>query len=559
MSAASATRNGRKTPNWIVGLIALLAVVLGFYLAFVKTLPFVPDNRFELQAVFQDAQNVRVKSPVRAAGVEVGKVTEVGHLYDENGDGLDGAVVTMRLTDDALPVREDTTLALRPRLFLEGNLFIDLSPGSPGSPELESGAMLPASQTSISVQFDQVLTGLQKPVRTQLQTFLAEFGAALDDFGGADGFRELYRTSPDAYRYTAEVNEAFLGTEPGDLRGFIRNLGDTIAALDRNEVQLQDLVTNLRIVTGSFAAEADALEQGIAELPRLLAVGRPTLADLNDSFPALRAFAREALPGVRSSNSALVQATPWIRQLRLLFSKPELRGLVKDLRPTIPALARLAKTSIPFLDESRLLSSCFNRVIIPWSNTDVPVSPLDTDGAGPVYKETGYGLAGLAGESRSGDANGQQFRVLGSGGGSTVQIPGDQNETGEMLAGFSLSPLLGAEPAKNSSQKTPFRPDVPCETQDPPNLNSLLGAPPTQTATKESDGPFLGSARAQSIIDEFIRLQGRQDIVKSLGATGRSREAKELAKQVLNDLVAFNQKSIPEFQKIVRQRTTAGN
>ena len=70
-------------------------------------------------------------------------------------------------------------MQLRPRLFLEGNLFVDLHPGSPGAPELSSGSLVPENQTSISVQFDQVLTSLQAPVREDLQIFLKEFGGAL--------------------------------------------------------------------------------------------------------------------------------------------------------------------------------------------------------------------------------------------------------------------------------------------------------------------------------------------------------------------------------------------
>ena len=68
---------------------------------------------------------------MRISGVDVGEVTEVEHLKDQNGEGEDAAVVTMEIEDSALPIREDATMQLRPRLFLEGNLFVELSPGSP--------------------------------------------------------------------------------------------------------------------------------------------------------------------------------------------------------------------------------------------------------------------------------------------------------------------------------------------------------------------------------------------------------------------------------------------
>jgi phospholipid/cholesterol/gamma-HCH transport system substrate-binding protein len=276
----------RRISNVQIGLIAIVLTVIGFYLAFTKSIPFTGDG-YQLKAVFGDAQNIRAKSPVRVSGVDVGEVTEVQHLVDANGQGEDAAVVTMKLEDKALPVKQDATMQLRPRLFLEGNLFVDLHPGSPSAPELKSGSVVPQTQTSYSVQFDQVLTSLQAPVRQNLQLFLKEFGDALDKYGGAKGFQESFRTSPAAYRYTAEVNEALLGTQPGDLAGFTSNLDIVARELNRNSADLQGVISNLNTVSGAFAASQSSLREAIVELPRTLAVGRPTLAKLNRDFPVL--------------------------------------------------------------------------------------------------------------------------------------------------------------------------------------------------------------------------------------------------------------------------------
>src|SRR5262249_49919242 len=154
----------------------------------------------------------------------------------------------------------------------------------------------------------QVLTTLQSPVRTDLQTTLDEFGAALQDYGGAQGLNENYRTSGGAYKYTAEVNQALLGTRPHDLSGLIVNLDKVVRGLDRNEVELRDLVHNFRVFAGSFAAHSGSLEAAVAELPRVLDAARPASRNLNASFPQLRAFAREALPGVRSTGPTLDEA-----------------------------------------------------------------------------------------------------------------------------------------------------------------------------------------------------------------------------------------------------------
>jgi len=516
------TGQHKRLPNHIVGLIALVIIVIGFLLAFTKQLPW--SQGYEVQAVFTTAQNIRVNSPVRIAGVEVGKVTKVEPLAagdelataSDEGDapaenttaddapGQQGALVTMEIKDAGRPIKTDATMQLRPRLFLEGNLFVDLKPGSPGAEEAPDGYTMPIEQTSVSVQLDQVLTTLQSDVRTDLQVFLEEFGSALTDHGGAEGFQEVYRTSPGAFKFTSQVNEAFLGTEPHDLSGVIRNFDKVARGLVRNEEQLKDLVTNFRVFAGAFAAEDAALEQAIVELPRVLEVAEPAFDNLNAAFPPLRAFAREVLPGVRSTPATLDVATPFIHQVRLLVSKAELRGLVKELRPTIPRLAKLTKRTIPFLEQARALASCFNTVVIPWANDSVDGGAgYPFPAVGPVYKETAYGLTGISGESRSGDANGQYIRVQGAGGLNTVSLPA--TATSPPQVGVLQQQLLGQMPTIESSAKTPFRPDEPCENQEPPNLSAgPPGAPPAQASVSPEPAPSVDTQVPDGITQQDL-------------------------------------------------------
>ena len=491
-----------RLPNWVIGLVIVVVAAIGAFLAFSKQLPF--GDHFEVRAVFASAQSLRPSSPVRIAGVDVGKVTSIEPLTSadsgqieasagsgkpaapDGSPGQQAAVVTMELDDSALPLHSDATFKLRPRLFLEGNYFVDMTPGSPNADEVDDGHTFPVNQTAYSVQLDQVLTTLQGDVRTDLQTFLDQLGNALTRYGGAEGFRELYRTSPPSFKYTSEVNQAVLGTQPGDLSGTIRGLDRVVRALGSNERTLQSLVTNFRIFSGSFAAQDQALGEAIQVLPDVLDSAHPAFANLNASFPQLRAFAREALPGVRSTPATLDAATPFVAQVRALVSKRELRGLTADLRPTIPKLAQLADRSVGFFDRTRALSSCFNEVVIPWSESTVqPVDPSNQyphDPVGRVFEETAYGLEGIGSESRSGDANGQYIRVAAGGGTNTVRIPNAlpaPNGGGlQDAVGLSTFPILGAMPRIEDSAKTPFRPDSPCERQQPPNLQAGLGSGP---------------------------------------------------------------------------------
>ena len=74
--------------------------------------------------MFESANSLRVNSPVRIAGVNVGKVKTV-----EPKEGTDQALVTMEINETGLPIHEDATAKIRPRIFLEGNFFVDLTAG----------------------------------------------------------------------------------------------------------------------------------------------------------------------------------------------------------------------------------------------------------------------------------------------------------------------------------------------------------------------------------------------------------------------------------------------
>ena len=64
-------------PPLRAGLIAIVLIAIGTYFAFARGLPF--RSHYEIEAVFRSANNVKERQPVRIAGVDVGKVVEVGH------------------------------------------------------------------------------------------------------------------------------------------------------------------------------------------------------------------------------------------------------------------------------------------------------------------------------------------------------------------------------------------------------------------------------------------------------------------------------------------------
>jgi phospholipid/cholesterol/gamma-HCH transport system substrate-binding protein len=467
-----------------VGVLALVVLLIGVYFAFAGANPFATP--FELKAVFADAQNIGQRSPVRVAGVEVGKVTNV---EPAEGDSQ-ASVVTMELSDEALPIHADATLRIRPRIFLEGNFFVDLRPGRPDEPDVADGETIPMTQTASSVQLDQVLGTLKTNTREELRKLLAGYGAALtgkpapgeDDDQDPDAkgdtagqaLNDSLDYSPAALRGVALVNQALLGTELHDLSKLIARGQRVSAALGRREGALKDLVTNFNLTTAALASQETSLRQSVRLLPGVLEAAGPAFDNLNRAFPPTRAFAREILPGVRETPAAIAASFPWIRQTRALVSPPELQGLLDDLGPSIAKLAETTDSTTEFLPRLDLVDRCALDVVLPTGDHVIEDGPFTSGIAN--YKEFLQALVGLAGEGGSFDGNGPFTRVFAGGGDlpplGTGVLPGTERRFWNPVV-----PALGSRPAR-PAKRPPYRPGFPCHRNKRPDLDSARTAAP---------------------------------------------------------------------------------
>ena len=459
-------RRQRGMSPFGAGLISIVVVVVAVYFAFARGLPW--GDHYEVKIHFEDSVNVKERQPVRIAGVDVGKVVKVEHP-----DPPKRLVeVTVRIEDDGRPIHRDAQVKIRPRMFLEGNWFLEMSPGSDATPELEDGGTIPVSQTSSPVQLGQVLSILESDTRENIRKIFREYGSSLEG-AGARGFNRSIPYWEPAYRNSAIVQEATLGLGEHDLSGYIDSAGRVARGLDRSPDALRSLITDFNTAAGAFAREATSLETAIAELPRTLRAARPALARLNEAFPPLRRLTADLRPSIRESGRTIDVSFPFIRQTRRLVSRAELRGLVADLRPTVPSLARLTRDTVPLFEQVRESSSCENEVLDPFSNDRLedPVFPA----TGKIYEEAPKPLPSLASESRNGDANGQWFHVLVSAGDHTVNIGPDRDGNPQFAQAYF--PILGTlPPSPPGGRRPPLRPEVPCETQEPPDLRAIPGA-----------------------------------------------------------------------------------
>jgi hypothetical protein len=230
----------------------------------------------------------------------------------------------------------------------------------------------------------------------------------------------------------------------------LKGQAKTFRALDEEPEKLKSLVTDFNTTAAAFARQDDALEASIPALRDTLETAQPALASLNNALPTVRAFSKDALPGTKSSSPTLDASIPFITQARLLVRPQELRGTAATLRRYIPSLVSLNERSVPLSSEARQLSACTNNVLVPYEHEKIP----DVDDHSNTDQEVRYqlqrGFPGLSGESRLSDGNNQSFH------GAGVPNP------------VKVQPV----PPTTVDQPPPRRPDIPCETQQTPDLHA---------------------------------------------------------------------------------------
>jgi phospholipid/cholesterol/gamma-HCH transport system substrate-binding protein len=471
-------------PAWW-GAVAVVLIAIGSYLAYTKELPWSSPG-YEVSATFENAATLRETAPVRIAGVNVGEVTSV----ESEGDA---AKVTFTVSEEGQPIHTDAEIKIRPRLFLEGNFFLDVRPGSPSAPELEDGGEIPMTQTATAVQLDEILTALQQPQRRGLQRLLEGFGEGLtyepttaDDLtqdaivrgeSAAESLNDAFTYGGPAGKNTAIVADALRGERPRDLTRTIDAAGVVFQKLASRETELADLVTNLNVTAGAFAGESENLSRSIQLLAPTLSEAEVSLRALSDALPPLRALAIESRPGIQELPDTIAAFDPWLAQTALLLQPDELGGTARLLRVAAPGLARTAAGSRRLFPQLRLAGVCTTQNLVPAADSVITSDAGGWNTGQPNFNELFYGAVQLAGAGQPFDGNGSYLRLQPGGGPLLLQgnNPGGGFENTALFATAAEAPDQ-IQPVLPSATP-PFRMDVPCHQNPQPNLNGPAAAP----------------------------------------------------------------------------------
>lgn len=334
-------------------LAAASALVLA--LAAVVLMRGGPDDDVVVVAVFEDASPLVPGNVVKAAGVDVGVITDV--------DLEDGkAHVAMRLDRRVLPLHEDATATITTQDLL-GERFVRLERGSPDAPALTAPMTIPVSNTDRVVDLQDVLNAVDTPTSVALAALLTEAGEGLR--GRGEQVDRMIAGLAPALRQTEDLAD-ILNDQNDLLTTLVDNAQPVATALGADEGrQLDRLVESATTLLSIVASERGALRLALQNLPQTIRSSRSALVELSGAAgPATRTLASlrpitddldeisgELLRFAEAADPALGSLPPVLRRAEQLLREAApvvaaLRPAAEDLVPASVSGARLASTAL---------------------------------------------------------------------------------------------------------------------------------------------------------------------------------------------------------------------
>jgi phospholipid/cholesterol/gamma-HCH transport system substrate-binding protein len=307
--------------------LSCFGLLLFLWLAFGGSIPLEPRGwRFEAQ--FSEATQLAKQADVRISGVPVGKVTDI--QLARNGR----STVTIQLKRQYAPIPRDSRAILRQKTLL-GETYVELTPGTPNSPKLKEGGMLPVGNVAPTVELDEIFRALDAKTRQSFQIWMQSLAEGTLGRGQSinDAFGTLSPLATDANQLLQ-----ILVSQTAAVQKLISNTGEVFTALSERDGQLSSLITNANKVFQTTANRNADLQALFVVLPTFERESRLTLR-------ALTAFAHNTNPLVTQLRPAARQLSPLLIDLSRLA--PDLKTFFVQLNPLITS----SRTGLPALRE----------------------------------------------------------------------------------------------------------------------------------------------------------------------------------------------------------------
>jgi phospholipid/cholesterol/gamma-HCH transport system substrate-binding protein len=368
----------------VVFALSCFGILLYLWSAFGGTAPLRPQG-YRITVGVPESDLLTAQADVRISGVSVGRVVRT--IKSQRSPNPNRKDAVLQIDTAYAPLANDVKATIR-RKSLAGEMYLELTPGSPGAPRIADGGRLPEANVAPSVELDEIFRAFDPRTRRRLRTWMGEQALSIDGsgrdlsdaFGNAAGFEE---DATDLLRV--------LRSQEGAVRQAVRGTGEVFAAISQRRDALRGLMVNGRRATDSLARQHQAFADTWRAFPAFELESRKLLETAD-------AFAHRTDPVVRAFQPA------W-REFSLTMQ--EVQRTAPDFRRALeatPALQRAAVDGLPaareFLDQVRPLIAEFS----PFLRQFTPiVAEFDTyrEAVASFFANTTAITQGLAGSMGS--------------------------------------------------------------------------------------------------------------------------------------------------------------
>jgi phospholipid/cholesterol/gamma-HCH transport system substrate-binding protein len=306
--------------------LALAAVVLAWLL-------LSGGSSYTINAHFLDASELVSGGSVEVAGRTVGSISQVGVTPNGQAD------IVLSIDDASLvPLHAGTRAEIR-ALSQTGvaNHYVSLTPGPANMPALQSGSVLPASQTNSLVGLDAILDAFGPQQRADLQELIAD-GDQLYAGSGSRYFNQtLVKLDPALGQLTDLLGQ--LADDRTEIAQLIRTGSIAAGAIASRGKDLTAAVSNTATTLEALARQRDSLADALSRAPSVLGEAQETLADAGRAVTALRPTLAE-VPAAASPLDGLLE--------RLTTTLPPATSAIEQLHSELPSL-RATLAGLPAL------------------------------------------------------------------------------------------------------------------------------------------------------------------------------------------------------------------
>lgn len=228
------------------------------------------------RAVVANTSGLSVGDDVRAAGVAVGRVTDVRLRSDAR-------VVLTFTASHAVELTTSTEAKIRYK-NLTGDMFLDLTSGTRDGTPLAADAELPLTRTKPALDLDDVFNGFRPLLQGLAPDQVNQLaGSIIDVFEGQAGSINELLSNIGSFTGALADQDKLIGD-------VIVNLNTVLGTLNDRRDKVSDLVANLRAVVTGLAADRSRIGGSLERLNDLALTGSSFLQALR---PELRGAVQE--------------------------------------------------------------------------------------------------------------------------------------------------------------------------------------------------------------------------------------------------------------------------